>query len=323
MRVVVEDEVFATPEYAIHWYSLLGFALDGKHYLIVDREGQWFRAWYQQRSRNDQAECDLVLEDGLEVEARTPAQRTLKIVRGPTDWEGDPPRATLTDALVLLRKPFSILLENWSSDFPFVLSMAKPEQRALLERLREQKWLHVENGGGLDDMEKRVQTLKRDPVDRLTLWVLFDSDARRRGDPSSASKRLRGACGKRVPHHQLERRTIESYVTRRALTAWGARWNMEDRVSAFYEMPEDEQRHYFNMKGGLKKDEKDKERGVAEDLYGPPRLDPALRARLDLGFGGQLRDVFADGSVTVADLIAEGAFAEVNGAVTALLGWLR
>jgi hypothetical protein len=323
MRVVVEDDVFAAPEHALHLYSLLALALDGRHHLVVDRAGSGFSAWYQQRSRADQEACDLVLDAGLEAETRGTSRRSIMIVRGATDWEGDPPRATLADALVLLNKPFSVLLENWKSDFAFLLAMAKPEQRSFLERMKHKKWLHAENGGGLQDMERRVQELKTDPVERLTLWVLFDSDARRRGAPSPASKKLHVACGKRVPFHQLERRTIESYVTRAALEAWGARWSMDDRVSAFYEMPEDDQRYFFNMKGGFQKDQKDVNSGVAEDLYGPPRLDPAIRARLTQGFGSNLRNVFADGSVTVADLVAEGAFAEVNAAVTALLGWLR
>ena len=42
MRVVVEDDVFAAPEHALHLYSLLALALDGRHYLVVDRAGSGF-----------------------------------------------------------------------------------------------------------------------------------------------------------------------------------------------------------------------------------------------------------------------------------------
>jgi hypothetical protein len=320
MRVVVDDDVFAAPEYAIRLFSLFELALDGRHILLVDRGGQGFSAWYLQRSANERDECDLVLDASFEEEARITVSRTVKIIRGPTDWDADPPSATLADALDLLKKPFSVLLENWKSDFGFLMAMAKPEQRTFLERWKQRKWLRVENGGGLPDMEKRVLELKRDPLERLTLWVLFDSDARRRGQPSAQSKGLRGACGRRIPHHQLERRTIENYVTRSALSTWGTKKNIEDRVSAFYELPEDDHRYFFNMKDGLAGDHKS---GVAEDLYGPARVDPTLRARLDQGFGPRLRDMFADGEVTIADLIAEGAFPEVNAAVTTLISLLR
>jgi hypothetical protein len=76
------------------------------------------------------------------------------------------------------------------------------------------------------------------------------------------------------------------------------------------------------MKHGLKKDEESSE-GIAEELYGAHALDPALRAQLDQGFGPKLRDVFGDGLIRTSDLIAEGGFEEMNGAVTELLAWMR
>jgi hypothetical protein len=94
------------------------------------------------------------------------------------------------------------------------------------------------------------------------------------------------------------------------------------RVRAFYSMPNPHQRSFFNMKGGFKDDEASAEK-VAEDLYGQHALDPALRQQLAPGFGTKLRDVFGDGHVRTADLIEDGSFTEMNGAVTELLAWMR
>jgi hypothetical protein len=120
----------------------------------------------------------------------------------------------------------------------------------------------------------------------------------------------------------LQRRAIENYVTRPALEAWGEEKGITERVKAFHAMPTQDQRSFFNMKHGLKRDAESAE-AVAEDLYGAQALDPALRAQLELGFGSKLRDVFGDGRVRTADLVAEGTFHETNGAVAELLAWMR
>jgi hypothetical protein len=74
--------------------------------------------------------------------------------------------------------------------------MAKPEQRAELERRKGRDWLIVENGGGITNMRPMVLDWRGDRIARLTSWVLFDSDARRPEQPSGdAMKRYAKAAG--------------------------------------------------------------------------------------------------------------------------------
>lgn len=322
MRITVDDAVFSGPDFVLDLLQLFQLALKRRHRILVDEDGPGYKAWRDARGGVERDECDLAIAESVEAEAREPARRTLRVVRSGTDWNTDPPRATVSEAHQLMLRPFRVLVENRRNDFRFLLAMANDAQRAELERRRKEVWLSVENGGGITDMKASVQEWKQDAIERLTLWVLFDSDARRPGQPSGQARALRGACGRHIPHHMLERRAIENYVTRPALEAWGEKKGIQARVGAFHAMPIQHQRSFFNMKHGLNKDEKSEE-GVAEDLYGAHALDPALRAQIEHGFGPTLRDIFGDGLIRTADLIAEGVFEEMNGAVTELLAWMR
>ncbi|WP_437873390.1 hypothetical protein [Sorangium sp. So ce363] len=322
MKVVIDDAVFTGPSFVMDMLLLFQLALERRHRIIVDEAGTGYTTWLAGLGRDAQEECRLALEESAEAEAREPARREIRVVCSGTDWDGAPPTVTLAEATRLLRRPFRVLVENRGNDFRFLLTMANDAQRAELEERQKQEWLAIEHGGGITEMEGSVQEWKRDPIKRLTLWVLFDSDARRAGQPSAQARKLSAACGRRVPHHMLKRRAIENYVTRNALEEWGEAKDMQERVEAFYAMPTQDHRSFFNMKHGLRKDARSAD-GIAEDLYGAEALDVELRRRLDLGFGPRLRDVFGDGRVRTADLIADGTFAEVNGAITELLAWMR
>lgn len=325
MRIVVEDDVFAGVGHVLRVLKLFEFAVCGRHRIAVDEGGQFYQLWLAARGREEQEACREAVDTSVKAEVREPARREVRVVSTSTDWDVEPPQATVSDALRLLQRPFRILVENHKNDFLFLLAMTTDLRRAELQQRKADEWLAVENGGGLNDMEIRIRDHKNDSIWRSTVWVLFDSDARRRNEPSRQSKKVRGVCGRRVPHHQLQRRAIENYVPRKALELWCSKQgpDLQDRVKAFYEMPQDDQRHYFHMKGGLEKDAKNTGEPVAEDLYGPPVLDPTIRARLSLGFGSKLRDVFLDDSVKTVDLMSEGAFDEINNAVTELLALMR
>lgn len=322
MKILIDDAVFANAELATSLLRLFHLSLAQRHRIIIDESGSAFKRWLSARGRDDQEECKFAIEESVEAESREPARRALRVVQRETDWDTSPPQTTVPEALRLLHRPFRILVENRTNDYRFLLAMANDAQRDEIEKREQESWLIVEHGGGISEMENFVRECKKDPIKILTLWVLFDSDAKLPGKPSSQARGLRGACGRRVPHHMLARRTIENYVTQSALEAWGEEKNIQERVKAFYAMPTQDHRSFFNMKHGLKRDAESAE-GIAQDLYGPQALDPSLQEQLEMGFGPRLRDVFGSGVVRTADLIAEGTFAEMNGAVTDLLAWMR
>jgi hypothetical protein len=231
VRITVEDAVFSGLDSVLDLLQLFQLALKRRHRILVDEDGPGYRAWRDARGGVEREECDLAIAESAEAEAREPARRGLRVVRSGTDWNADPPLATVSDAHRLMLRPFRVLVENRRNDFRFLLAMANDAQRAELERRVGQDWLNFEHGGGITEMEISVQEWKRDPIKRLTLWVLFDSDSRRPGQPSAQAKRLRGACSSRIPHHMLARRSIENYVTRPALETWGEKKGIQARRS--------------------------------------------------------------------------------------------
>lgn len=330
MKAILDDRLFASGANSLPLVPLFDAALDARHRMEVnDEQGSHFTKWLAEQGHQTRDDILLAIERSREEESRAPSKRVVSVGRVATsDWTTRPPALSLADAKALLGLQFWILPENWSTDYGFLLAASTREQREELETWKKRGWLDLQNGGGLTDMCKRIKSIKAsDPARALTMWVLFDSDARAAGKASPQSRELFGVCGKRIPFHQLSRRTIENYVPGPALERWTKRKRdtaLGHRVEAFHAMPKDEQRHHFPMKHGLGSDENSKE-GVNEALYGSEKLDQALRMRLRHGFGSDLRDVFIDEEIhiTTADLIRDKSFNELNQAVTELLGWIK
>lgn len=186
----------------------------------------------------------------------------------PRSFDQDPVRLPLgLDARRLLERPLRVLLESGQTDWAFLEKIVPTTWRKRWRRAVDQGWLESQHGGGIAEIRKiLVNEVSRDEIRRLRLWVMFDSDARKAGDPSEESQRTRQACeGLHVPFHQLERRTIENYIPPRALRQWAADVDMKVRagsnkekdvnavavlvkaVNEYCELPAN-QRHYVSLK---------------------------------------------------------------------------
>jgi hypothetical protein len=326
MKAILDDTLFASGASNLSLLSFFTHAEAGRHRVELDEQGQHFQCWLAGRDRQTQEEVAFALDTSRD-DARATSKRTIvvkNVVR--SDWTARPRVLTLADAKKLLDLPFWLFLENWQTDYHFLLAASTTEQKKEIEKWRSNRWLEAQNGGGLTDMYKRILSIKTSEPDRcLAIWVLFDSDARAAGKPSKQSKGLRGVCGQQIPFHQLKRRTIENYVSLRGLRIWSEKRDdtlLQHRVKAFGDMPEDEQRYHFPMKTGLGGDV---DQGVNEALYGSPRLETTHRKRLEFGFGHKLRDVFSDADIGIGtnDLIQDKSFEELNKAITDLLGWMK
>ena len=252
---------------------------------------------------------------------------------GPADYSGPAPRLPIDEALVLLRQPFRILVEDGQNDRAFLLCMSTVQQRSFLEEHGRLGNLEFEHGGGLVAMRRRIADLGARNAANLLTFVLFDSDALRPDSPSVQSEAAREACLRaRLPHHQLRRRFAESYLPRQALDGWASlgRGSSEcesrrKRVQAFCEFPRPEQRHHFNLKKGFAGD---KGRGANGETTGGLYHDVAesLRQALQHGLGRTLAEELYSPPgerVVEAHLIDDGGWSEVNPVVTAIIASFR
>ena len=327
MRVVLQSELFEPPVQDATLISFFNYALDDRHRIEADLHDPVVAAWLAGQSRGIQQDIQLAIDSSAELEAREPA--VIRVVVGrfvASDFGVDPLRIRLQDGATFLERPLSLLLEDAVADRAFLMAMLTSEERRSLERHLARGYVQVEHGGGLGPMRARVLDRRPEPSTRHRLWVLFDSDSLQPNLLSAQSEALRTACAD-IPHYQLSRRHIESYIPGPALNAWAyvvatgrsARRRRAAILDAFFRL-RDVQRHHFNMKGGFAGDtgRTDASSGHLYDDVGD--ADNAVLAN---GFGPQVGRLFQTGHVTEPDLRRDSGWSELRPAMERLVTLMR
>jgi hypothetical protein len=258
--VTIEDAVFAAQIEPLLLLSLIRHGFEGRHVILTE---PLFKPGGKQHVNSWLAQRDGLVRDAV-IGAFDRSQRALSSSasrvearvadRKQSHWEGSPPLLTPDDAALLLALPLRLVLENRLTDKHFLLCVASEPRRTALRRALARGWCRAEHGGGLGDMGNYLDSLREDDAERLRTWVMFDSDASSPGLPSEQSEALRQKCVEAaVPHHQLQRRSIENYLPPRAFWEWAAvvrGFPTRDRqrlAQQFEAMPKEE-RHHLKMK---------------------------------------------------------------------------
>lgn len=326
MKVVIQPELFTPPVNHLALIEVFNHAETGRHRVEIDRDHPDVAEWLRQQSPGLQEEIRFALDVSTDAEPLEPARTVITIGRfHASDWLASPQRLTLSDARAVLNRPFTVLLEHDRTDRDFLLCMLSEEEREFFKSRERAGFLRVEKGGGLEDMEKRLTKVTADSVSAHLWWVLFDSDALQPGKPSASSNKVKARCH-RILHHQLTRRFSESYITDVALHGWATgvasaktRQMRLDRLRAFRRMST-AQRHHFNMKEGFAKDRERVGENAGSLYYDLTEED---RSTLQHGFELNIKKLFADGSVTEADLRRDGGWHELRPAICELMEMLR
>lgn len=326
MRAHLAPELFHPPISHALLVTFFRYALDGRHRIEVDLSQAAAGDWLRQQSATLREEIELAIRISAEAEALEPSLTVVEIGRfAATDFTSTPIRLRIEDARTFLETAVSLLVEDAISDRDFLMKMMTTEERAALQEQMHLGYVHFAHGGGLDNMRRRVIDRQGDPSIRHTLWVLFDSDAMQPGMPSRQSEALRAACAE-VPHYQLSRRYMESYLPPRALHAWAGegpdRTERRRRFSILdaYQTMRDEQRHHYNMKHGFARD-RARTDASAGTLYDD--VPEETKAVLDAGFDSQIGGLFSGDNVTEADLRRDSGWSELRPVVRQLLAQLR
>lgn len=301
MIVILEDSVFSSPRAGqARLVNLFHLGIERRHRIQTDPiyEPGADRAanrWLDRQDEQLRDEIELALSYGVEADASgIPADVTLRVVDSDrSDWSRETPRLSLQDACTLLERPLKLLLENRRNDWAFLLAVSPEPWRQMLKRAEEERRLEPEHGGGLPEMENRIEALLAKSAEARRLWTLFDSDAREPGKPSGRSEAVRKCCRRKgVGYHQLQRREVENYLPLEALFAWAAvarrgdeRRKRRQKAEAFAAM-ESIQRHHYNMKNGFVKDRKPP--NEIPEHFGSFAEHPDLQS----GFGGRIGEIF-------------------------------
>lgn len=254
-------------------------------------------AWLAKQSENAREHAELGLKRGvLEQRYSKPELRILFQSNVLPEWPDDLSREItlpLTDKTAeFVKRPLRIMVENERNDWGFLQRVVPSDWKKRFEQAIQNHWVEPQ-GVGIDEMRKVFEDRNR-AHDREYLArcvAVFDSDARSRCDrcralsPPPTSPKLSGSeltelmCQTAgVSYHRLRRRNIESYLPKQSLYDFANRGRppakaeeRRQKVDAFFNLPSDEQRHYFNLKNGLAGDRKSDRRlaeiydGLSED----------------------------------------------------------
>jgi hypothetical protein len=325
IAILAERLFRAVDEASLALLAILELGVDGRHVFLTNplwKDSNVVGDWLKALPRRLRLEAENVLARGVDASSQLPAsRRRIRIDDVPQcEWDRPVPVLPTTTALRLLRTPLRLLVENRVNDGAFVRKIAPPTLRQDLDAALDRGWVEFEHGGGIDQMRGRVEEAKRDPATSARMWVMFDSDGRFRGDRSSSATKIAELCRNvaqpwPLPHHPLERRSIENYLPLEALA--GGAHKLEQRlnedetrdyralIDVFKRELTEEQRHYFNMKAGLLGDVTDgkkhwnyRKTGGAIDDGDIPKIfrgfDFRTKEILRHGFGGRVADLFHD-----------------------------
>ncbi len=267
MRVIIEAPLLVSPQLAKHPLALLelfNLCLDQEcHTLEVEPpEAPELKLWTDTLTPAQRDEIELILDAGVERQLRDPPMSVVRVADvEDAEWEGTVPRLPLRGAIALLRKPLRVLIEG-VHDEAFLHATVPHFYRARFEDWSKRELLKVEHRGGLQNLHHALEQECEVRERRLRLFVMFDSDARKPGEPHRESKKVARFCkNKKLAHHQLQRRAIDNYIPPRRLKDWlkkqkhprefDDKWLPKFR--AFCLLTE-EQRHHYNMKKGFRGD---------------------------------------------------------------------
>jgi hypothetical protein len=270
------------------------------HYIEIDPpDAPELKAWRNTLRDLEREEFDLLLDESVQRESRDPSTTVIRVANVPTvDWSGTIPRLPLAQATSLLGKPLRVFLEG-VNDEAFVRNAVPHIYRARFEEWSERDILRVEHKGGLQNLHHAIDLEALSQEQHLRVFVMIDSDARKRGEHSPESKRVARACERQgLPHHPLQRRAIDNYIPEPALEKWLKQHHARDfqekwlpKLRAFRALSE-EQRHHYNMKHGLKRD---REGGALADIFEHlVREAPEQAGHLETGFTEAVAQCFRE-----------------------------
>lgn len=309
MRVVVDDAVFSTHGHDHLLHELLLSCRDGRHLIeVVPQSAPSCRKWLSDYAGRVGSYYQQILDSSVRELATNPTRSVLRI-----------PEISIPDALNLLKMPLAILVENERNDGAFLRAVLRGPREPEWKRALERQWINFDSGGGMQEIEKRIQSSTA--VDPRRTYVIFDSDARRPEVPSTAARRLAALCGEaKLRTHVLKRRERENYLPLDALQLWVDESKRSTkaalrRLLGQYRRLTDAQRHHFNMRRGLKAD------GDDAPLF--ECVNNVLRQALQTGFGDDVGQIF-DRPERLMDgwLISDGQGEEMQSVLDEILAML-
>ena len=232
--------------------------------------------WINNAGRQGDWVCSMLVES-IRRDAWTsaPHGRSVRVTTAP----GASDELTPEDACRLAETPLFILVESRYSDGEFVKRVVKELDKSLQEVWdRPGEPIQIDSVGGKGQMAQEVKRRTNGKPYRPRLVAIVDSDRKSPSvSASNVATQLNSVCRRNnIPCWILAKREAENYLPRILLDNAGA--GHHQRVTAWNRLTDD-QKNFFNMKGGLPATLSPAE----QHLFGG--LSAGDRAILSQGFG--------------------------------------
>lgn len=324
MRVSFSDEVLAIPElYGRDLNAIAERLEDGQHEWDIDDLDALQRSrWICERPRWDSDSLGELAAKAYRASVDAPNTSTqpwvIAVVIATSNQAGRHLDCTPAQARQILTSALRLVLENATSDGAFVRSIAATWDRRMVATAIERGWLVFEQAGGSGEFVKRATALLGQQVPAVRLLCMMDSDRLVRGPvPDATEARCKQLAALGVESFVLHKREVENYLPPSKLDGDKTR-----SVYVSWLTLNSEQRDYFDMKLGFKKDP------VTSSAIVPTEqraLFAGLSAwhltRLIGGFGRAIGEGFDGSALESTEL--EDRCATDPGELRRLLDWLE
>jgi hypothetical protein len=305
MRIMISDRVFSGSVSTMKLNHLAGFALSGRHRLIVENDrSPGFLSWLATLGPSLVEEWNEALNVSSRLDSIHPSLIQINVIDGTvSNWQTRTPSLTIDDAINVCTRSFRVVVENNRYDRGFLLSVAAMEQRQKLLALERSGFMEFQQGGGINEILEWVKYKIASGTDLKSLcFIIFDGDARYPDEPSPTAIELYNVLKNNdIPRHRLQRRAIENYLPTETLRHWvrkgqrGERKSRENKLKAYCDELTASQKHYYNLKLGFGGDRADSSK--AKDLY--DNLNASTTQHLERGFGKRISAYFREDLIRV------------------------
>lgn len=241
MRVEIrEDALLAGNQYDTMLLGILAFALINRHRIILDAYPGILDVWEPTKSsRRLRDEVELAIDLSVQADAEgVPALHTIIVDDvGTPNWSA-PPVLPPEHALMLLARPFRVLLENGRNDGNFLLAHCTESERESLKDAERKGWLEWVDTSGITGLHAMIEEEDHGDADNderahestwIRIFALCDSDAQSPEQPSEQALRVRAQIERHSAKpfmrsttfgHVLSARAAENYAAPARVLAW-------------------------------------------------------------------------------------------------------
>lgn len=306
MRVQFDPAVLAAPErFGRDVSAILDRCEQGQHqWLIDDLDEMSSSAWFQAAANWDQELAEKTFRSAIdEPVGLGRAHLVLVVATAPTTPTviAGMIHCSAMDARRILARPLCLVVENATSDWGFVRTVAVTFNRTRLAQAIERHWLVPDHAGGSGELVKRVHALIAQGNVAWRIVVLMDSDRLAPGRlPSFVKERideLKALGASVVPLHKRE---VENYLPGSLLD----HERTHDAYVSWLHLSR-EQQDYYDMKHGFARNDATDDAVVGDDHNGLfDGTNPWHLRRLIGGFGRKIGERFTGAPIDRDELIA-------------------